>query len=238
MKKKILLLITLQTFFIISCSEHLVSPIYSELSNEIIGSWKNQNIQISFDKNYNFTESLKIIDFGFSGEDLIITRSGKYEIIDSVLILKANSWIFSNPELIKGGISIVPYYDEINFIDGKLIRRPVYVFSTSGSNKKELKGEWKMVQWCYHKTDTVYNIEYAGIEETFYDFLNSDTVLYGWKYLDGNPFENPSWETNYQYNPPKLTIPGPSFYNMIVEFKKSKMYWYLDQPLQEYSRIN
>lgn len=215
------------TFFIVSCTEDstIVEPFSNnpEFSAKIIGVWNFGSSRMTFDKYGKFTNTYKM--YPQNALETTVTQSGKYEIVDSLLILKTDKWEFSNPENIKD-ISIVPIYYEIDFINNGLTLKSVRVFTKEGDNKTNLLGDWKMVEWVYHKVSSPKLIEYVGRQEVFYNFISQDSLYNGWKYLDGTQWANPSWKINYEYTPPDITIPGPGIYNTVVVFKNGKMYWY------------
>ena len=220
--------------FLISCSDGstVVEPFSNnpEFSSKIIGNWDFGSSKLTFTKYGDFTSTYKSLSF-----ESTVTQSGKYEIVDSVLILKTAKWVFSNPENIVS-ISIIPMYYEINFINDELTLKPVRVFTKEEDNKTNLLGNWKMIEWVYHKVSSPKLIEYVGRQEVFYNFISQDSLYYGWNYLDAVQWDNPSWKINYEYNPPDITIPGPGIYNTVVKFKNGKMYWYDKSSLSKYFR--
>lgn len=225
-KSLILSALIASALFIIGCSEEasVSDPLsnYPEYAERILGEWNLGSSKMTFDKNGNFTNT-----FGMQPFDMNTTviQTGKYEIIDSVLILKPTKWDFSNPEIIEG-LSIVQSYYEISFTNNVLTLLPVELFTKVENDKTELLGTWKTIKWVYHKVSTPELIEYAGREEVFYEFLSKDSAYHGYKYLDETKWDNPNWKINYEYNPPDIIIPGPGIYNRTVEFKNGKMYWY------------
>lgn len=226
MKSFIISILIASAVFLSGCTEDLsvTDPLSnsSELSERILGEWNLAGAKLTFDNSGNFSYTYDLYPFDLN---TTVTQTGKYEIIDSVLILKTSKWDFSNPENISS-ISIVPGYFEISFINGILSLLRVDVFTKEENNKTDLLGTWKMVRWVYHKVSTPELTEYTGRQEEFYNFVSKDSAYHGWNYLDKTKWHNPNWIINYEYKPPDIIIPGPGIYNTEVKFKNGKMYWY------------
>lgn len=244
---KNILKILLCALVLISCSDKtsLLDPIIdnpiipipnnSVFIKNIYGSWQSGTTKISFDSSQNFIKSWPLTDSPTNTLSMV-TQKGKYEIVDSVLILKTNEWLFSNPGAIKG-IAIVPVYYEIDFSNGKMIQHQVRVLTKEDNNAKELQGVWKMIYWIYEKETTPKYVEYIGRQEESYNFFSGDSVSCDWNYLDGTPFPTAQWRWKYTYNPPLINIVPPIIENDTVKFKHGKMYWYRKYS-ESYSRTN
>lgn len=239
MKTTLILISILTLLQLYGCSEEdvIVEPKINipESSANIIGVWESGTTKYTFSENgdYNKYWALKTYpDVIYS----YVNESGKYEIVDSVLILKSDRWSFSNPESMIG-ISIIPTYNKIGFNDGKLILKRVRVFIKENGDNTKLLGTWKMLIWPYHKTSSPNKVEYYGRQEEYYNFFSSDSVLYGNKYLDGTPFTESTLKFDYHYEHPLINIFATSISDNTVEFKEGKMYWFDSYPATYFSRI-
>jgi hypothetical protein len=218
----------------ISCSEKNADEIIvddSVLLTQIIGTWRSYTYVITCFPDLTFIDTV----FQQKSNNQILepyySRSGKFEILDGVLFLKTEKWdLFNSAE---NGISIVPVQSEISITGNILYRKSVDVLESTKGTKSEIWGSWKNTRWVYH-TNRDAGITYTGRQEYYYDFSKDSTlVVYGWKYLDGTPWTNPEFRSEFKYQPPYLSLSGPSDYNMTVVFKFEKMFWYLDYPILE-----
>ena len=203
----------------------------SQLVLNILGKWSNDFYNISFSPNYFFNDTHYRHDPITQELKPIYSRTGNFEIINSILYLKTNEWTFHDSSFISRGISIVPNYSEIELTGDVLLKKSVIVLDNVEGNDTDIWGMWKYVIWSFHKSFSPENITYSGRQEYYYKFdKDSSNVAYGWKYLDGNPFNNPDFNSDFDYNPPILNLFGPGDYNLTVRFKYNQMYWYYDTP--------
>ncbi len=232
---KLIALATLILTLALNCSDgSIFNPTnrYDELAAKTIGHWQSGTSTLSFSGNGDFTEAYDL--HLYENNKLRVIQKGKFEIVDSVLILKTVSWSFSNQELVDQGLSIVPWYKEIKMLKDVMIVQPVMMFTKESGSVTELAGKWKMPKWAYHSTP---DYKAAVCQEVYYDFSSPDSVRYGWVYLDPCPFPDPNFKTPYQYEPPFIDVHGPSIYDTLVKFKNNKMYWYSKLKPKTYRRI-
>lgn len=233
------ILIILSLF--LSCSENINEPISnddSELISNIIGTWSTNTYKVTHFSNLTFEDTSFFFDDNSQVFKPRYSRNGTFEISDSVLYLKTNHWIFFDSSFIANGISIVPTESEISISGNVLYKKPVDVLDNVEGNESEIWGSWKNIKWTYHKSGSAANIVYEGRQEYYYKFYkDSSTVIYGWKYLDGNPWSNPEFKSEFKYIPPLLDLYGPGEYDLRVVFKNGKMYWYRNFPAIQLNRV-
>ncbi len=240
MKRNWLQILVLLTFFL-SCSGNITEPTFSddaELVSKIIGTWSSDRYTITYYSNGTFVDTSFFYD-----ENQVLkperSTSGSYEIQDSVLYLKRENWHFFDVSRIENGTSIVPIETEISIENNVLYRKAVHVLVNVEGNNSEIWGTWKHISWTFHKSNPTTNIVYEGRQEYYYKFSRDSTeVTYGWKYLDGNPWPDQEFKSEFEYTPPFLDIVGPGAYDLRVEFKHEKMYWYLDVPVIQLNKVD
>lgn len=223
------------TILFIGCSEKYPDDVIddSELLNQIIGTWRGDKYIITHFPDYTFTDTV----FHHESISQIVvpfySRRGKFEIHDGVLYLLTEHWDMLNPTLASNSLSIVPGEAEIRIKGNILYKKFVSVLESTKDAKNEIWGSWKNTKWVYH-TNPDAGITYEGRQEAYYVFTrDSLKVVYGWNYLDGTPWTNPEFRSEFKYQPPYLSLYRPSYINMRVEFKYEKMFWYHDYPVIE-----
>jgi len=228
-------IILLLTALFLSCSEKNENEIIvedSELLTQIFGTWKNDDYKITYFPDLTFTDTL----FQKSNTNIsepLYSRNGKFEILDGVVYLMTENWIFIDSSFIENGISIVPVQAAITIKGNILYEQSVNVLENTKGTKTEIWGSWKNTRWVYHNNPYT-KISYTGRQEYYYIFSkDSSKAVYGWKYLDGSPWTSSEFRSEFKYRHPYLSLYGPSEYNMRVEFKFDKMFWYQDYPVLE-----
>lgn len=229
--KKYFVLFLLVSILFIGCSDKNVNgPVItndSELSSNIIGTWSNETYKITFLSDLTFRDTLYTQDKNTLITKPLYARSGKYEIQNSILYLETEHWYFIDPAFVGNGISIIPFENEIKISGNILYNKSVDVLQRTEGSGNEIWGKWKEVKWTYEQSSPDTNTNYEGREEYYYNFYkDSSKVTFGWKYMDGNPFPNAEFRSDFSYSPPTLNIIVPGYYNWTVEFKYGNMYWY------------
>lgn len=238
--KNYFVLFLLVSILFISCSEKNVNePVIiddSELLSQIIGTWKSNTYKITYFSDLTFVDTIYNQDENTQILEPLYSRNGEYEIQDGILYLKTEHWTFFDSSYVENGISIIPFETEINISGNILYKKAVDVLERTEGTGNEIWGSWKNMKWTYHHSSPDTNIVYEGRQEYYYRFYkDSSKVTYGWKYLDGNPWSNPEYRSDFNYTPPFLDLNGPGNYDLRVEFKFGKMFWYYNfNPSQMY----
>jgi hypothetical protein len=237
--KKYYIFLLISILFL-SCSEKNENEIIvddSELLTQIIGTWKSDEYIITYFPDLTFTDTLFHQKSNAQISEPLYSRNGKFEILDGVVYLMTEHWIFIDSSFIENGISIVPVQAKISIKGNILYEQSVNVLENTKGTKTEIWGSWKNTRWVYHNNPGT-KISYTGRQEYYYVFTkDSSKAVYGWKYLDGTPWTNSEFRSEFEYRPPYLSLYGPSEYNMRVEFKFEKMFWYQDNPVLELYKL-
>lgn len=233
--KYYLALVVLSTLFIISCSENNVNqPVIvddSELLSSIIGTWTSNSYTITHYADLTFIDTVFIVDSITQALKPRYARNGKFEIKNGVLLLKTEHWNIFDSSFVGNGIEVIPFETEISISGNILYKKVVEVLECTEGTGNVIWGKWKNIKWIYINVTSDTNIIYEGRQEYYYNFYKDSTkVTYGWRYLDGNPFSNPEFRSDFNYTPPYLDLNGPSAYDLRVEFKYGKMFWYYNWP--------
>jgi hypothetical protein len=217
-----------------SCSdENIINPIDSELTKDIIGTWKGEsNYSITFFSNGFFIDSTYFEnnpDTSFNNFGLFI-RTGKYNISNSVLTLSEFyfSEVITNASIWMAFVS-PPF--EISIANNILKMKPFTLFDNIGNNKRDLWDNWETNSWLCQADAFDSSQTFYGTYQQIYTFIEDST-----EYLHTSKFHNLINDSSYvhsssrsfTYNPPYLDLPVESNYNMLVQFKYNKMYWYFD----------
>jgi hypothetical protein len=243
MKRIKIFLFFFTSLFISSCSdENITNPIDSELSKNIIGTWKgNSHYSITFLSNGFFIDSTYFLDnpdTSFNSYGLLV-RNGKYNISNSALTL-SDCYV---SDFITGasiGMGFLSQSAEISINNNTLKRKKFTVFDNIGNNRKELWDKWETIGW-YCQANTVDSSQNSyGTYKQIYYFVEdssqfSHTSIYH-NLIDDSTY---TYETkrNFTYNPPYLDLPAEADYNVLVQFKNNKMYWYYEVMLEDLVKV-
>jgi hypothetical protein len=153
-------------------------------------------------------------------------RTGKYYVDNSVIKLNNVNVDFNNTILNNSkGLSVIWFDEEVYRENNQFKFKSVVELEKENFNS-DLHGYWTTIKWVYHLVDSPKTI-YSGRQKDFYEFKSDDsTCRCGSYYIDGNawlPFE---YASNYSYEGSVLSLKAPNE-NYYVQFKYSKMYWYL-----------
>ncbi len=211
------------------------------LKAQIVGSWNGGNwYRTTYRADNTYSDSI----FYRSSTDtnqyfLDFVTQGRFSITNGVLQRSNVHWFFSDTTRYQGGLSAILLSQEIEFAGNHLLLKPVDVLSSSNGFGLQLWGTWTVTTWSYHRSGGTPTVLYEGRQKYTYQFNKDSTRFrYGWEYLDGNPFPNPTFTSDFTYNPPLLDMLAPGWYNVSVQFKYGQMFWYYDFGPSELTRGN
>ena len=243
MNKVKIFLLFISSLLISNCSEeNITDPIDSELQKNIIGTWVgNSGYSITFYSNGLFKDSIYfegIQDTSYYNYGLFI-RTGKYDISNSVLMLSEFYFtkVITEASI---GMAYVSRPVEISITNNVLKRKMFALFYNIGEGKNTLWDKWESNEWLCQAdaVDSLQNLYgtykqiYHFVEDssqyshssTFHNLINDSTYTYESK-------------RNFTYNAPYLDLPVEADYNMLVQFKNNKMYWYYDGTPEDLVKI-
>jgi hypothetical protein len=219
---------------LLSCSNKLeiVEPTYftptGNVVTDIIGTWKSKRVNLTLNKDGSFTKRMPITSLLFTKPPkeitlTVLTETGKYEIIDSVIYFKTTNFSFY-PDTLKD-ISIRHYQYKVRFQNGQMLLQHIQVLTKTDNSTTCLNGTWQVTDWVYDKITNNGKIEYTGREITSYNFFSSDSLIYHSSEPDNSPFCDFEMRASYTLNFPIISIPVGSVMDDTLIFKHEKMYW-------------
>lgn len=160
-----------------SCSDDSsVNPIDEQLKKNIIGTWKNNNnYKIIFYNNNTFIDT--VVEIHPLGDTVIVVRSGKYNITNSILIyseFSIDTLISREPYLFGYYYYDAPYEIQIN--ERTLYRKYVQIFENIGNHKSEIWDKWETKRWFAQYSNYKNDETYYGDYTTTYDFIRDSSI--------------------------------------------------------------
>jgi hypothetical protein len=236
MKTRIFL--TALLFLIIGCSKN--NPVSSNLTEDdvlktrILGYWGSSPYgSITFRADNSYTDSSffrSTIDT--TKYNLNMVTEGQYAITNAVLMRTKIHVLYLDTAYYRGlGEIVWDFAEELQSVDKDLVLTPVKVLQLVQGTGNQLWGTWATTYCVYICGNTPTQVIYEGRQKETFTFVKDSSLFsYGWQYLDGSPYPNSSFTSEFTYDPPKLSLIGPSDYINSVQFKNGCMYWYYNYP--------
>ena len=188
---------------------------------------------IVFRPDYTFTDSTYYRSSADTTKYILESVfEGKFALTNAILQYVSVHVVYLDTVYYRGlGEIIWPAESELSLVNNRLVFTPVKVFTLVQGSGSELWGTWSKTACVYMCGSNPRQVVYEGRQKYTYTFKkDSADFTYGWTYLDGQPYPNYTFTSNFTYSPPALSLPGPSDYISRVEFKNGTMYWYYDFP--------
>ena len=196
----------------------------SQLKSNIVGTWANDNLTITYDVNNNFQENIHFVlsDSSTSQSEII---KGTYNIKDGILFYNVSDWNILDTSAYPNGLfSSIPQY-KIKFSNDRLYFYPLLVLTKLSGNDNDIWGNWRTTFWSldYYRG----NISPALLAEqqTIYKFEKDSSVVYYGTSLAGEPVDSAHFSSaKVQYSPPNLSWDYNN--NKTIEFHNGQMYMF------------
>jgi hypothetical protein len=211
------------------------------LKANLVGTWTlGRWYKVSYNADGTFVDSAFVQSHTDTNQySLLEVRQGRYTVENSILDHINVHYVYLDTTVSPGGMGAVTAAVEIQIAGNHIIRKPVDVLTSAQGVAYQLWGTWMVTKWAYERAAGPPRIIYEGRQRyTFTFYSDSNYFHWGFEYLDGNPWPNPSWRSQFTYNPPYLDAPGIGASNKRVEFKLGKMYWYYEYTIPDLLRTD
>jgi len=231
---KLLQILIIAVIILAGCSlDDTTSPNSNDpsLKDQLVGYWSfAPNFSITYNDDFTYCDSVFVMCEGDTTYTLARVTTGEYSLRDSILnrtmihVTYIDTLIYSYL-----GQIVWDFEQIISFDNGELSSTTVKTFDLVEGSGNELWGTWTRTACTFICEHNPFQVSYEGREQYTYEFVeNANYFTLSWLYLDQIPVTGPSFNSEFIYNPPALSLIGPADFIDRVEFHDNRMFWYYD----------